>query len=103
MNQQLNKLHLRRGRLLERIAAQRASLGREAQPVHDALAKTDRLLARVHSGVDYVRSHPAAIAALALSTLFIVKPERAWRWSKRAFSVWQTWRIMRDRFVIPAL
>ena len=33
MNRQLNEIHLRRGRLLERIAAQRADLERDLRPV----------------------------------------------------------------------
>jgi len=101
MNQQLNELHLRRGRLLERIAAQRATLSHEAQPVRATLERTDRLLERVRAGVDYVRTHPTGIAALALAALLVVKPKRALRWSLRAFSAWQTWRVMRDRFAVP--
>jgi hypothetical protein len=100
MNQQLNELHLRRGRLLERIASQRASLSDEVQPVRAALDRTDRVLERVRDGVEYLRAHPAVIAALGLAAVFIVKPGRVWRWSSRAFTVWQTWRVMRDRFVV---
>jgi hypothetical protein len=99
MNQQLNELHLQRGRLLERIASQRASLSNELAPVHTALDSTDRVFGRVHAGVDYLRAHPAVIAVLGLAAVFVVKPRRIWRWSSRAFSVWQTWRVMRDRFV----
>lgn len=99
MNQRLNELHLRRGRLLERIATQRATLSREVQPVHAALDTTDRVLAGVRAGVDFIKTHPG-LAVLALATLFIIKPRRSWRWSMRAFSAWQTWRIMRDRFAI---
>jgi hypothetical protein len=101
MNQQLNRLLLKRGRLLERIATQRASLSRDLQPVNAALETTDRLLARVHAGVVYLKTHPAGVTALALAALYIVKPARVFRWSMRAFSTWQTWRIMRDKFVIP--
>lgn len=100
MNQQLNKLHLRRGRLLERIASQRASLSDEVQPVHAALDSADRVLGRIRAGVDYLRAHPAVIAVVGLAAVFVVKPRRVWRWSSRAFSVWQTWRLMRDRFEV---
>lgn len=100
MNQRLNELHLRRGRLLERIAIQRSALSHEMQPVHTALNTTDRLLAQVHAGVGFLKTHPTGVAALALAVVLIVKPTRAWRWSIRAFSAWQTWRIMRDKLIM---
>jgi len=96
MNQRLNNLHLERGRLLERIASQRAALARDAQPVRATLATMDRLLARVQAGVLYLKTHPG-VGLLALTALLIVKPRRTWRWSLRAFSAWQTWRVLRDR------
>ena len=101
MNQQLNDLHLRRGRLLERIANQRAALSEQVEPVHAALDRTDDVLGRVYAAVYYLKTHPVGVAALALVTVYLVKPGRAWRWSARAFSAWQTWRLMRDRFENP--
>lgn len=100
MNQQLIDLHLRRGRLLERITTQRIIFGQQTQPLQTTLAATDRVLAGVQAGIYYIKTHPG-VAALAVAVLFIAKPVRTWRWSARAFSVWQTWRLMRDRFDIP--
>lgn len=96
MNHRLNELHLRRGRLLERIAMQRAALDRQLEPVRATLDTTDRLLARVRSSIDYLKAHPA-IVALAFGALLIIKPRRTLRWSRRAYAVWQTWRVLRDR------
>ena len=96
MNHRLNDLHLRRGRLLERIATQRAALGFELEPVAAALHSTDRLLGRVHAAVDYLKAHPTVVA-LGFAALAITKPRRTLRWSRRAYAVWQTWRVLRDR------
>jgi len=99
MNPGLNELHLRRGRLLERIAAQRAALRRDAQPVYAALYKTDRVLARLHSAVDYVRAHPS-IAVLATAALFIIKGKRIWRVVKRGFVAWRIWQTFGKKFAL---
>ena len=50
MNRQLNELHLRRGRLLERIAAQRADLERDLRPVRASLSRVDRVIGRHRFG-----------------------------------------------------
>ena len=91
MNPGLNELHLRRGRLLERIAAQRAALRRDAQPLYGALYKTDRVLARVHSAVEYVKKHPS-IAMLATAALFFVRGKGIWGLAKRGFLAWRIWQ-----------
>ncbi|WP_301103035.1 YqjK-like family protein [Propionivibrio sp.] len=88
--------------MLERIDTQRAALGQELRPVRSALDTVDRLLARVLAGVDYLKTHPS-IAALAIVALLIMKPRRAYRWSTRAFSAWQIWRILRDKLAMSGL
>lgn len=102
MNHRLNELLLRRGRLLERIAYQRATLAHEAQPVRSALDTADRLLAVVCAGVDQVKRHPG-LAAMAVAAFFISRPSRIWRWSKRAFFAWQTWRAVRNKLSVLGL
>ena len=99
MNHRLNELHLRRGRLLERIASQRAALGQELEPVAATLATADRLRTRVHAGIGYLKAHPAVVG-LSFAALLIVKPRRTLRWSRRAYAVWQTWQILRDRMMM---
>jgi len=100
MNHQLNEIHLQRGRLLERIAAQRAALSRDLQPVRASLSRVDRVLARVRSVTDYIKRHPS-IAALAVAGLFAIKTERAWRWTKRAFFAWRAWRALGNTLTVP--
>ena len=101
MQRQIAEIHQRRGRLLERVAIQRAVLADQCYPVHAALDRTDRFLGGIWSAVHYLRTHPIGSAALAFATLYVVRPARAWRWSARAFSAWQTWRMLRERFGAP--
>lgn len=102
MNRRASELLLQRGRLLERIAVQRADLVEAAQPVRVALDRVDRVAAGVHSGIAYVkRNH--VVAALAVAALFVVKGRRLWRWSKRGFMVWRAWRALRARIPLYGL
>ena len=96
MNPRLSELHLKRGRLLERIATQRAALRRDAQPVRASLAKADHVVARIRSVTDYIRQHPG-IAGLAVAGLLAIRAECVWRWSRRAFLAWRTWRAFSDK------
>ena len=99
MNRRLIELHLRRGRLLERIASQRADLTRAAQPVSVALQKSDRVISRVRNISDYIKQHPA-FAVLGVGVLFAIKSERAWTWAKRGFLAWRTWTAVRERVLM---
>ena len=97
MNHRLSDIQLRRGQLLERIAAQRATLGRQLSPVQRPLYKADCWLARISSAGTYLKRHPS-IVALGTAALFLLKTERVWQWSKRGFLAWQSWRALRDSF-----
>lgn len=97
MSRRLIELHLRRGRLLERIAHQRASLAREVPPVRAALSTADRLVAGVRAGVVFVKHHPS-IVTLVVATLVVLKPGRIGRWTRRAYFAWKTWRTLRKTF-----
>lgn len=96
MQQRINELHLRRGRLLERIDGQRTALTVELRPVVSALGTTDQLLARLRAGSDYLKQH-SGIVALAGIVLVAAKPSRIWRWTRRGLFVWQSWRTLRGR------
>lgn len=102
MNRRLNELHLRRGRLLERIASQRSDLSRAARPIRETLEKADQVVTRVRHISDYLKQHPA-IAGLGIGVLFALRSERLWSWTKRAFIAWRTWKIIRDRFMMFGL
>lgn len=98
MNHRLNELHLKRGRLLERIAVQRVALRQDLQPICATLVKADRLQSRVQSVFNYFRQHPGIVAA-GVALLIVSKPSRLWRWSTRAFSLWRIWRGMSKRWL----
>lgn len=94
MNQELIDLAVERGRLIERISNQRQQVEREWRPVGDALRTADYAVARIRQGGDYVKEHPEVVA-IGVAVLVVVKPRRVWRWSKRAYVVWRTWRTLR--------
>lgn len=84
-------LHVRRGRLLERIAVQRAALVRDAEPIRAALQTTDTVIAHARAAADYLRQHPA-FAALGVGALLVLRGGGFWRWGKRGFLAWRLWR-----------
>lgn len=95
MNRQLDDLLLQRGRLIERIASQRAALRNDFVPVSAVLDKADAAVSGVRSCVDYVRRHPVLVSAVA-GTLLIFKGKTMLRWGGKAFSLWQSWRLVQD-------
>ena len=99
MNHQLSDIRLRRGQLIERIASQRRAIGLDFRLVHQPLQKADCWLGRIRSVGDYVKYHPGVVA-LGTVGLFLLKTERAWRWAKRGFFAWRTWRALRDSIFV---
>jgi hypothetical protein len=96
MNQKLKHIGIRRGRLIERIANQRATLGRDIQPICGALQTTDHAIARVRSATSFLKKHPGLVLA-AVALFAALKPRSVWRWAKRGFVVWRTWKILREQ------
>jgi hypothetical protein len=94
MNQELIDLAIERGRLIERISSQRQLLGQQLQPVGDTLHATDRVVATVRNGCIYVRQNPHVVIA-AVAVLVVLQPRRVWRWTRRGFFAWRTWRMLR--------
>lgn len=94
MNQELIDLAIKRGRLLERIDSERRLLRQQLQPVADVMRTTDRALAAVRRVGAFVRQHPEVVTGVVV-VVVVMKPNRVWRWSKRGFFVWRTWRLVR--------
>ncbi|MFZ2855289.1 MAG: YqjK-like family protein [Rhodocyclaceae bacterium] len=94
MAQRLIEIGVRRGRLIERIASQRALLGQQLEPVRSALHSADRASAGLRAGIGYLRQHPGIVLA-AVAVLAILKPRRTWRWAQRGFVAWRAWRAVR--------
>ena len=99
MNHRLIEIHRQRGRLLERIAGQRAALSRDLQPIRASLSSVDRVVGRIRSVTDYIKRHPSLVA-LGVAGLFMVRTDGAWRWTKRAFFAWRAWRAFGNKLSI---
>lgn len=91
MNPRLLELATRHGALRARIDEQRRRLAQHAEPLAAALEKGDAAL----QGVDWLKRHPAAVAA-AVALLAVARPRRAWRWAQRGFLLWRGWRALKD-------
>lgn len=91
MNAKALELAARRGALGERIAAQRTALTQHAAGVKLICARGDTVL----HGVDWLKHHPAAVGA-AVCAVVLARPRRAWRWAKRGFFLWRSWRSARN-------
>lgn len=102
MEKRLIELSLQRGRLQERAAAQRAALAASLQPVLAAVDTADRGLVKARQGVQYLKRHPMGVG-LAVAALAAIRPQRAWRWGRRAFVAWSVWRKIRPRLVEAGL
>ncbi|MEF8699522.1 MAG: YqjK family protein [Candidatus Accumulibacter sp. UW26] len=96
MNQKLIDLAVERGRLIERISNQRQLLDQQLQPVGQALDAVDRVVATVRKGADCVKRNPEVVIA-GVAVLVIVQPRRIWRWSKRGFVLWRSWRLLQQQ------
>lgn len=96
MNQELIDIAVQRGRLLERISNQRQALGQQLQPLGETLLIADRVIATVHNGSRYLKENPEVVT-VAVAVLVVLEPRRVWRWSKRGFFVWRTWRALRTQ------
>lgn len=91
MSPHLLELATRHGALKAEIDQQRRTLARQAEPLAAALEKGDSVL----KGVDWLKHHPAAVAA-AVAIVVLAKPRRAWRWGQRGFLLWRGWRALRN-------
>jgi transposase InsO family protein len=95
MNRRLDALLLERGRLLERISAQREAIRRESAPVSALLARVDSTVLGVRSVIDGVRRYPL-VAALPVVALMVMRGRATLRWAGRAFTVWKLWRKVKS-------
>lgn len=98
MNQPRIDLAIERGRLIERISNQRQRLGEQLQPVGASLQTADRAVTTLRNGSNYLKQHPEVVT-VAVAVLVVVQPRRVWRWGKRGFFVWRSWRMLRRQLL----
>ena len=93
MSRKIDELLLKRGRLIERIAGQRAALRQDFVPVAQSLDTVDRGVAGIQAGLAYVHRHALAFSSAA-GVLLLFRGKSALRWSARVFSLWKSWRVV---------
>jgi len=94
MSRGVDEILLRRGRLIERIAGQRAALRRDFVPVAAALGRVDAARARVNAGIDWIGRHALAASAVACLVMAF-KGKAALRLAAKSFTLWKSWRWLR--------
>ena len=88
MTDELQLLAQKRGRLLERIANQRALLRVQIIPVQKTAGRADRAVVVAQGTWQYLRAHRAGIALIAGvagSVFVILRPGRTFRLLRRGF------------------
>lgn len=94
MNDRLIELAVQRGRLRERIGAQRQQVARELAPLASALSLADQGLVWLHRAKTYVLAHPGLVAGVLVAAL-VWRPRwllRSLRWGFVAWRGWHAWR-----------
>jgi len=95
MQDKLIELHQQRGRLLERISAQRVVLSHQLVPLQGALNVSDRAAGLVQDAKAFIRKYPIGVA-LTVAAVVLLKPRTALRFARHGMSAWRTWRGLRS-------
>jgi hypothetical protein len=95
MNRRIDELLIQRGRLIERIDGQREAICRDIVPVATALDRIDFVVAGIRSGAGYLCRH-ALVTSAVVGALLIFRGRASLRWARRAFSLWNSWRALRN-------
>lgn len=95
MDAKLVELYVKRGRLHERIGAQRVQLTHELAPLGTALRTVDRTRALLDRAKLWMSEHPGVVA-LAGVALVIWRPRTLLRTARFGFGVWRNWSRWRD-------
>lgn len=95
MDAKLVELYVQRGRLRERIGAQRIQLARELAPLGDALRTVDRMRALLHQARLWMAANPGVVAAAGVA-IAIWRPRTLLRSARWGFFAWRNWSRWRD-------
>ena len=91
MNPAVLELALKKQRLQIQGESLRSDFGRHAGGLRPIFAGADLTVDAAH----WLRAHPQIVVATTVA-LLVAKPSRVWRWGRRAFVGWQTWRQLRS-------
>ena len=95
MNARLSAIGAKRARLIERAAFEREDVVQTLQLWSQPLGFIDRCLA----AVNYVVSRPPLLAGAAV-LLALLRPRSAFRWARRAWGLWQTYRWLTKKIAV---
>jgi len=90
------ELALKKQRLQIASESLRTDFGRYAAGLAPAFSAADCAV----EGARWLRGHPQLVVAAAVA-LLVIRPQRAWRWARRAFVGWQVWLKLRDFLEVP--
>lgn len=91
----LVELERERGRLTERIAAQRATLAQQFVPVEHLLGFGERVAQTLRAARQFVVDHPLALCSIA-ALVVLRRPRALGRWLRRGLFFWRSWRTVRS-------
>jgi hypothetical protein len=89
MNSTLQLVRRRRELLAARSELQRALLQMRAQPIRNALERTDRALAAMRR----LQHHPAVVGIVLIAGVALAR-RRMWRALRLGISAWQAYRLI---------
>ena len=90
MDARLVELYVQRGRLRERIGAQRSQLAHELAPLRGALDVADRTTALLRQAQRWMSAHPSVVAALVVA-LVVWRPRAMLRSLRWGYTLWRKW------------
>jgi hypothetical protein len=94
VNPRLAAIEAKRARLIERAACEREDVAVALQSLAPALGFIDRCVGALR----FVIARPPLLAGLAL-VLALLRPRRAFKWARRVFGVWQSYRWLTKKAV----
>ncbi len=94
MDARLVELYIERGRLRERIGAQRLQLARDLAPLRTVSDMADRGTRLVRQTQQWMAGHPTVVTALVVA-LVAWRPRAVWRSLRWGYSLWRRWSGLR--------
>ncbi len=95
MDQRLIDLYVQRGRLRERISAQRARVHSDVAPLSRALHRVDHARALWIQARNWAQAHPVLVTA-AVVTVVVWRPRPVFQLLRWGFASWGHWSRMRQ-------
>jgi hypothetical protein len=92
MNERLLALREKRGRLRQKIARDREGFAQGGKHIERLCDGIDA----ARAGVRWVKRHPLGVG-IACAALAALRPVRAWRFTRRAIFLANTWQMLRRR------